>query len=328
MENKTTLIWKMAIASALSWEIAKLAGSHHPYLAPISVILCLQTTVNRSIRFSYHRMVGTIIGISVVVFFAPYLNVNGWSLGVLILIGSFIAKWFKRDETAIHQVALTVLLVFVMGHKSGEYPFDRFRDTLIGAIIAVLLHMLISPPNFTEQASKSIQQICTHLTTTFNQISDWVQTSLEINEGYNLQLKTKKLLQELHQVKNYIQVATDSLKYNPKAKKSEKELQECEQRIYYLTQGYTYVSAIVGILMAWSKAGTMTPFQQTLWAKQFKALSPFFQPKENPAELGPSCETLLVSLEPEFEKQQFHVALYHETISLLKKMDELPRNKV
>lgn len=53
MINKTFLIWKMAIASAISWEIAKLAGSHHPYLAPISVILCLQTTINRSIQFSY-----------------------------------------------------------------------------------------------------------------------------------------------------------------------------------------------------------------------------------------------------------------------------------
>ncbi|WP_342042264.1 hypothetical protein [Bacillus sp. OTU2372] len=35
MENKTVLIWKIGAASALSWEIAKLAGSTHPYLAPI-----------------------------------------------------------------------------------------------------------------------------------------------------------------------------------------------------------------------------------------------------------------------------------------------------
>src|SRR3954447_15545406 len=61
MENESILIWKMAVASAISWEIAKLAGSNHPYLAPLSVILCLQTTVNRSIQFSYHRMVGTVI---------------------------------------------------------------------------------------------------------------------------------------------------------------------------------------------------------------------------------------------------------------------------
>jgi hypothetical protein len=90
MENESILIWKMAVASAISWEIAKLAGSDHPYLAPLSVILCLQTTVNRSIQFSYHRMVGTVIGIVVTVFAVPHLKVNGWTIGLLILAGSFL----------------------------------------------------------------------------------------------------------------------------------------------------------------------------------------------------------------------------------------------
>lgn len=328
MENKTILIWKMAIASAVSWDLAKLAGSHHPYLAPISVILCLQSTVNRSIRFSFHRMVGTIIGIAVVVLLAPLLKVNGWTLGLLIIIGCYLAKWLKRDETAIHQVALTVLLVFVMGNKSGQYPIDRFRDTMIGAIIAVILHMLVHPPNFTEQAAKSVHRFTEHLTTTFTQVSSWIQTGLEKNVGYSLQMETKKLLQELHQTKNLIKDATNSLKYNPLAKKSEKELQEYHQRIYYLTQGYTYLSSIVGTLMAWSSAGTITPKHQLVWTEQMKALAPFFQKKENLAELGPPGETLKVTIPTELEEQRFHIALYLETIGLLKKMNELPRNKV
>ncbi|MDR7237659.1 uncharacterized membrane protein YgaE (UPF0421/DUF939 family) [Neobacillus drentensis] len=54
-ESKTALVWKMAIASAISWELAKLIGSDHPYLAPISVVLCLQTTIDQSIRYSFHH---------------------------------------------------------------------------------------------------------------------------------------------------------------------------------------------------------------------------------------------------------------------------------
>ena len=96
-QNKALLIWKMAVASTISWQIAKIAGSHHPYFAPISVILCMQSTINRSIRFSYHRMAGTIIGISVTVLAAPYINVTSWTIGILILIGCFIAKWLKSD---------------------------------------------------------------------------------------------------------------------------------------------------------------------------------------------------------------------------------------
>ncbi|CAM3722059.1 hypothetical protein MEZE111188_05005 [Mesobacillus zeae] len=54
LENKTVLIWKMAIVSAISWKVAKLVGSEHPYLAPLSVFLCLQSTNNQSIALIFH----------------------------------------------------------------------------------------------------------------------------------------------------------------------------------------------------------------------------------------------------------------------------------
>ncbi len=327
MENKALLILKMALASALSWEIAKLAGSHHPYLAPISVILCLQTTIKRSIRFSYHRMVGTIIGISMVMLFAPHLKVNGWTIGALILIACFVAKWLKTDETAIHQVALTVLLVFVLGHKSGNYPIDRFRDTLIGAIVAVILHMLIYPPNFTGQVSKSIDHFADQLTTIFSKVSEWTKSGLKKNIGYTLQTETNRVLQELHETKNLMKDAADSLSYNPFAKRSKKDLKSFQQRLHYLTQSYSYLSNIVGILTAWSEAGTITPVQQALWSDQIKALIPLFQTKENPIVFRLSGDALQVVIPANLEEQQFHISLFYETRSLLKKLGQLPSNK-
>jgi uncharacterized membrane protein YgaE (UPF0421/DUF939 family) len=327
MENKTLLIWKMAIASALSWEISQLSGSDHPYLAPLSVILCLQTTVNQSIRFSYYRMAGTVIGISAVVLVEPFLKVNAWTLGILILITCFITKWLKRDKTAIHQVALTVLLVFVMEHKSGQYPIDRFRDTLIGALVAVLLHMLFFPPDFTKQASKGIEEFSEHLTLAFIRASNWVKTGADKNEGYNLQRDAKQLLQKLEQIKILIKDATDSTKYNFFASKSVIALQHFQQRIYYLTLGHSYLTAIIDTLQSWSRAGTITPVHQLVWADQLRTLAPFFKAKINPGDLCPPGETLKVALSQELEKQQFHVSLFHATTSLLNKMNELPRNK-
>ena len=319
MQNKTHLIWKMAIASAISWEIAKLAGSHHPYLAPISVILCLQSTINHSIRFSYHRMVGTIIGISVTVLIASNLQVNGWTIGILILIGCYISKWLKNDETAIHQVALTVLLVFVVGQKSRDYPIDRFRDTLIGAIIAIIIHMLIYPPNFTREASKSIQTLSDEFSTTLTKFSEWVRTDLEKQKGFDLQIETKHLLQELHRTKKIIEDAESSLHYNPFAKKSERELSIYHQRIYDLTQGYSYLANIVGTFQAWAAAGTITADQQSLWADQLLSLTPYFQAKENSVNPG---GVQMMKLPPEIQKHEFQLALYHETNVLLTKLSK------
>ncbi len=58
IQNKTSLVCKMAIASAVSWEAVKLVCSDHPYLALLSVILCLQPTIDQSIRFFFSSYCG------------------------------------------------------------------------------------------------------------------------------------------------------------------------------------------------------------------------------------------------------------------------------
>ena len=103
----------MGIGSALSWETAELMNSQHPYLAPLSVILCLQSTYNQTLRLSLKRIIGTIIGILLIVIVSGYLHVNGWNLGLLILVGGFISAWLKFDKVVLHQLAITILCVFV-----------------------------------------------------------------------------------------------------------------------------------------------------------------------------------------------------------------------
>ena len=324
LENKTYLIGKMALASALSWEIAQLAGSNHPYLAPISVILCMQSTVNQSIQFSYHRMVGTIMGIGITVLLSPFLQVNGWTLGLLILLGCFIAKWMKSDETVIHQLALTVLLVFVMEHKSHDYPIDRFRDTLIGAIVAVLVHMLVKPPNYTKQAIKVIHHFSNQMTMKINRVANWIEQGLDQKEGYALQLEVKQLLQELHQMKNVVHDAEESLKFNPFANKTKKDLQENKKKMTILTQGYTYYSSVIRLFLEWGAAGTITSSHQLVWAEQLLALKPIFFVNDS---LKLSGETIKVKISPDLEPQQYHISLYTETLSLLNQTNVMLESK-
>lgn len=141
-QDFTILIWKMAIGSVLSWEIAKLLGSDHPYLAPLTVILCIQATMQKSMLLSIKRVIGTIIGILVILIIASKMSINGWNLGLLILIGCYISKWLKLDRIIIHQTALTILFVFVFEHQSKDYALDRMTDTLVGVVVTVLIQII------------------------------------------------------------------------------------------------------------------------------------------------------------------------------------------
>ncbi|WP_462408511.1 hypothetical protein [Neobacillus sp. Marseille-QA0830] len=62
-------------------------------------------------------------------------------LGVINLLGGYIAKYLKLDKKVLHQVALTILFVFVFEHQTKHYAIDRMRDTLIGVLTAGIIQL-------------------------------------------------------------------------------------------------------------------------------------------------------------------------------------------
>lgn len=143
-DQLTSLILKLSIGSTLAWEISKFFGSSHPYLGPVSLILTIQSTMDKTISLSIKRVIGTMIGIGITVIITSYLKVTGWNLGLLILIGTYIAKYLKLDKKVLHQVALTILFVFAYEHQSKDYAMDRMRDTLVGVLTAGLIQFVWS----------------------------------------------------------------------------------------------------------------------------------------------------------------------------------------
>lgn len=154
-DSFSNLIWKLAIGSFLSWEISRLLGSEHPYLAPLSVIICIQATKDKTISLAIQRVIGTIVGIPIVVIAANHLHINGVNLGLLILLGGYMSKWLRLDKQIMHQVALTILLVFVFEKRTEHYAFDRLNDTLIGVFVAVFLQSIWLSLNFKRKQSHS-----------------------------------------------------------------------------------------------------------------------------------------------------------------------------
>ncbi|KXZ23243.1 hypothetical protein AXI59_09090 [Bacillus nakamurai] len=277
IENKTSLVWKMAIASAISWEVAKLVGSDHPYLAPLSVILCLQTTIDQSIRFSFHRIVGTAIGVILTAYLVSHLQMNGWILGLLMLGGTYIAKWLRLDVTVLHQVALTILLVFTFERNSKDYAMDRIIDTIIGVIIAILIQMFLFPPDFTKKAAESFRTLAHQLSEMLSELSKWVQSEWGQGKGNVMEYKMNNLLQELHTTKEMLQTASKSLKFNPISKKHKTVLSRYQIEMEKMNAGYEYISNIVKTLKEWEKEETLSSSDKMELGNDLKVLSKFFE---------------------------------------------------
>lgn len=326
------LITKIAIASGVSWELAKMLGSKHPYLAPLTVILSMQETVQHSAAYAVYRIIGTIFGITVSVSIISQLEVNGWTIGLLLLGGMLLPVIFRVHKTIIHQVALTILLVFVFVHKTNYYVSDRIRDTIIGALIAIIVHMVIFPPNYVKEARTTLNQFGLHLVQLFEKTALWVTTNCDPVIGQHLRESTATLLQELHEVQKDFKLAEKSLKLNPFTKNKKQILKQNEQLLSQLKTGYTYISGIQNTFNDWSQIDIISKADQQLWTVQLQMMGGYIEKQLNKSSenhqdpkysldlLDLSSISVQVNISPELEPYRYQLSLYNDTLKLIQEL--------
>ncbi|MFD0710779.1 aromatic acid exporter family protein [Paenibacillus sp. GCM10027626] len=267
------VIWKTPLAAALSWELAEWAGSKHPYLAPLTVILSIQLTVDKSLKFAWQRILGTVAGVLFTASIAPYIGLNGWSIGLLLLVGALIVMWLKLEHAIMIQIALSILMVMYFQSKMPSYPLDRIRDTVIGAIVAILIHILIFPPDSVNKAKKKMVHFADHLSAHFTKTAIWVQEGCSPSGAPTLQTGLQTLFQEIHQATTELNKAEQSLRYNPLGQKKRSTLNEYTQQMHKLRSGYANLADIIRVLTKWSESGNFVKEDQTVWAGHLNTLA-------------------------------------------------------
>ncbi len=267
MLEKISLILKMVIGSAISWELAILFGSKYPYLGPISLIICLQATIIKSIRFGIARIIGTIIGVASVFILAPSLHANGWSIAVVMLFSLIIPLILGANSTTLHQIALSVLLVLEFEHKLHGYGLDRIRDSMIGVAVALLLHIFLNPPNLTKRAIAEVEVLPKMLEDKLKSLAIWLEAGASQKNYFNtdMNLLRKKMLE----AEKKINKAELSLKFNPISKKSKLLLHEGESLLKTLNQVVIDIDVLFNVMEEWSKTGSLTKESMKAWIQNF-----------------------------------------------------------
>lgn len=267
------VFWKIPLAAALAWEIAEWAGSKHPYLASLAVILTVQLTVHMSVQFAWKRVLGTTAGVILTTAIIPYVEVNGWSVGLLLLIGIFIIMWLRLDHSFMVQVALSIVLVMFFQSKMPSYPLDRIRDTVIGVIVALLIHVLIFPPDSINKTKGKMSRFTGHLSYHFIDTAHWVKNGCPPNEVEILLSQLQSLFQELHQATTELIEAEQSFRYRPFGRKQRLTLKQLAVDMQLLQSGYANLADMMRVLEQWSESGSFAQAKQQEWADHLYVLA-------------------------------------------------------
>ncbi|MBB6674718.1 FUSC family protein [Cohnella nanjingensis] len=266
------IIGKLSFASGLAWALAHWAGSKHPFLAPVSVILCMQTTVLQSLLFSYRRLGGTILGVGLTMLAVKAMPLNGWTLAALLAGISCIALLVERNEIWLRETALSGALVFELQRHSEHYAVDRLRDTAIGVAVAMIVMAFVLPPNETRTAERALQPLADRVTRLFGQLAAWTGGGCGQEQEQALRTEIKTLRQDWQNASKTLQQAADGLRYNPFRRKSERRQQQNADWLEKLRRGINYLEKTEARLRRGAAAAPLNESERSAWQEQFDKL--------------------------------------------------------
>ncbi|TVY02381.1 FUSC family protein [Cohnella terricola] len=309
---QSAVVWKIPLAAALSWQIAEWAGSKHPYLAPLTVILSIHATVNESLQFAWQRVLGTIAGVLFTAWIAPYVGLNAWSIALLLFAAGLVAKLLKLDHAILIQVALSILFVMYFQNKMPTYSFDRIRDTVIGAVVAVVIQMILLPPDSVATAKDKIMHFADRLIQLFNLAASWVENGCSPDGDRGMQAELQTLFQKLHQATIETEKADQSLIHHPFARKKRNTLNQLKKQLDKLRLGYANLTDMIRVFTKWSASGSFTIEDQRNWSGHLNMIAELVKEWRSPAasDLGARVSALGIKAPSHLANNQFRLALY------------------
>ncbi|MDQ3291747.1 MAG: aromatic acid exporter family protein [Bacteroidota bacterium] len=210
----TLQILKTALAASLSWVVAtSLLHSEYPYFAAVAAIITVQVTVADSVNKASQRIIGIIGGVLLSMLLGQWFQVGAFSIFFIILLGMGIAKVLRMNQQIISQVAISSLLVLAFGQSKEGYAYERIIETVIGSVIAVLINALIIPQNAVPDVERSI--------ITYSKLAAETLTGLTaLLDTNGARRKTGRsevdiLIKEAEKCEETLDLAEQSLKYNP-----------------------------------------------------------------------------------------------------------------
>ncbi|MFF1879062.1 aromatic acid exporter family protein [Leifsonia sp. NPDC058230] len=211
---------KTAIAMILSWVVATLLlPAELPVFATIAALLVVAPSVNQSVGKAIERSIGVIVGVLIAYAIGLAFGANSWIVLLAVVVSIVLAWALRLTPGTANQVPITAMLVLSLGATSPDYAFARIIETVIGALIGVLVNILIVPPVLIAPAHASVLRLSNAIAATLQRLADAVKTEQSPALLNELLLEARLLRPMEKNTETALTEAHDSLTLNPRQAK-------------------------------------------------------------------------------------------------------------
>ncbi|WP_329310397.1 FUSC family protein [Streptomyces sp. NBC_01262] len=211
---------RSTVAGVLAYVVAlELVPNPVPLTAPLTALLVVQVTLYTTLTTGIRRVLSVIAGVLIAVGFSDLIGLTWWSLGLIILASLVVGHMIRVDEF-IAEVAISGMLILGVSNP-GHEGADRVVETLIGAVVGVLLNALLPPPAFVEPAGEAVQELAAGLRRLLLRIGRQLRAGASREQTVAWLHQARRLDNEIARFDESLRRAEESTKLNPRVRRTE-----------------------------------------------------------------------------------------------------------
>ncbi|MCR2763473.1 aromatic acid exporter family protein [Microbacterium sp. zg.B48] len=216
---------KSAIAIAASWLIAGLLiPGEPPVFAAIAALLVVAPSLNQSLTKAVERSIGVFTGVVIASLLGILLGGSTWVILLATVTGLLIAWALRLTPGSTNQVAISALLVLALGTATPAYAVNRVLETLIGAVIGILVNLALVPPVAVAPARNAVMALGNELANSLERLAGALESPQSAGQLHGLLVEARLMRPMKDAADAAIEVGTESLSLNPRGRRHREDL--------------------------------------------------------------------------------------------------------
>nr|WP_194241344.1 FUSC family protein [Galbitalea soli] len=168
---------KTSIAAIAAW-LLSVALLHQPLpiFAAIAALLVVQPSVSQSFARGVERSLGVIAGVALAYGIGALFGRSSVIVLGVIVVALLVAWAFRLSPGSANQIPISAMLVLAIGAQTPGYAVDRIIETVLGALVALVVNAAIAPPVALAPAHLAVQRLVHDCAAALEAVADALTT--------------------------------------------------------------------------------------------------------------------------------------------------------
>jgi uncharacterized membrane protein YgaE (UPF0421/DUF939 family) len=218
-----------------------------PTFGAIAALLVVQPSINQSFVKGLERSAGVVLGVLLSTGLHLLLGDATWVVLLAIVVAILLAWALRLTPTSATQVAISGMLVLTAGVVTPHYSLDRIIETVLGAIVALVVNALIVPPVLLQPAHLAVSRLARDTAAAFERIALGLTDGASRATWDEYLVTARTLRQAMARSDAAIAAARESLTMNPRGSRNRTVL---ERDVVVAGHLFVIVTRVIGMTRA------------------------------------------------------------------------------